>query len=406
MSSQQSRSSLLLALLLLLLLLLLVGNHRVQAATTLEPSELYAGIQQGLFNILVDVRSSEEWDAGHLANATLAMNMASSGVELPPELLDCKTCPIVVYCRSGSRAGVAINRMVSEYGFDTNNLFNGQGVSQWTEAGYPLDVSPESTDPQCSQRDEFCMSMVTETEETTSPTSSPTVTPPTTASATPPPVLTVSPDELYQGMMDDQFDMVLDVRSVAEFEEGHIPNVTFIEGLATSGVEPTLLLQNNATCRFSACKIAVTCRTGGRAGAAIERLQSEYGFVYTQFYNGGGVSQWQEAGYALDMSLDSVVPKCVSDPVNGTFGMIQRNDDGSCNTCCNNKLQDDSMASMNATGDVAVDNMGDGDFVDTATGGTTLTSATGENLDAGAASVSRLLITFISAVALLVVNTF
>ncbi|KAL3911291.1 MAG: hypothetical protein SGILL_007339, partial [Bacillariaceae sp.] len=57
-----------------------------------------------------------------------------------------------------------------------------------------------------------------------------------------PPVISISADELYNGMMADQFDVVLDVRSFAEFEAGHIPNVSFVEGLATSGVVPELLL--------------------------------------------------------------------------------------------------------------------------------------------------------------------
>ncbi|KAG7339435.1 rhodanese-like domain containing protein [Nitzschia inconspicua] len=142
---------------LLLLLLLAVFPYCITAVTTLQPNELFEGIQQGRFDILVDVRNMEEWNLGHLKNATLAMKLAQSGVGLPPELLDCeKGCSIVVYCHSGYRAGVAIERMVSDFGFDTNNLFNGLGVSQWTEAGYPLDFSAESTDPHCSQRDQAC----------------------------------------------------------------------------------------------------------------------------------------------------------------------------------------------------------------------------------------------------------
>ncbi|KAG7362502.1 rhodanese-like domain containing protein [Nitzschia inconspicua] len=321
---------------LLLLWLLAVLPYSISAVTTLQPSELLEGIQQGRFDILVDVRTVEEWNLGHLENATLAVDMAQNGVELPPELLDCQMgCSIVVYCRTGNRAGVAIERMISEFGFDTNNLFNGLGVSQWTEAGYPLDFSTESTDPNCSQRDSFC---VTEAEETTTATvvSSPTTSPVVSL----PSVITLSADELYEGMMSDRFAVVIDVRSRAEFEVGHIPNVTLIEGLAFSGVEPTLLLENNATCLYTACHIAVTCQTGARAGVAIERLQNEYNFTNTQFYNGGGTSQWQDAGYALDTNVDSVIPDCV---VRSDMATLQRIvGGGSCRSCCSQTDESDS----------------------------------------------------------------
>lgn len=321
----------------------------IHAATTLQPADLYEGIQQGLFDLVVDVRTQEEWDVGHLENSTFAMNLAQSEVPLPSELLACKDigCPIVLFCRSGNRAGVAIERMVNEYGFDTNNLFNGLGVSQWTEAGYPLVTTPESTEPMCEQRNEFC-ELLDENEEELEETVSPTTLAPTTTTGTPLPVLTISADELYKGMMNDQFHMVIDVRSIAEFEAGHIPNVTFIEGLAADGVEPTLLLDNNATCLYTACHIAVTCQTGGRAGVAITRLQNEFNFVYAQFYNGGGVSQWVSAGYDLVADSESVVPKCATG--NGGMRMMQRNNgDGACDACCMGMgdVDDDMMLPLN-----------------------------------------------------------
>ena len=56
-----------------------------------------------------------------------------------------------MYCRSGNRAGVAIDLLL-ESGFN-GTIYNGLGTSQWTAAGYPL-VTTESVLPKCSAKQE------------------------------------------------------------------------------------------------------------------------------------------------------------------------------------------------------------------------------------------------------------
>ncbi len=64
--------------------------------------------------LLVDVRSQEEYDAGHLEGALLIPH--DQIPERLSEFGDDKDRSIVVYCRSGKRAGVA-ERMLREAGF-------------------------------------------------------------------------------------------------------------------------------------------------------------------------------------------------------------------------------------------------------------------------------------------------
>jgi rhodanese-related sulfurtransferase len=119
----------------------------ISAQEVLTPDLFYAGMQNGDFNAVIDVRSESEWSSvGHIDNATLVADLASSGV--PDKILGCKDCTIAVYCNSGFRAGQAIGRLQTVYGF-TGTLYNAQGVTQWDEAGYPL-VSTDSTSPPCA----------------------------------------------------------------------------------------------------------------------------------------------------------------------------------------------------------------------------------------------------------------
>ena len=129
------------------MILLIMGG--VSAQVELEPDAFWAGMEQGEYDAVIDVRTLEEWNEGHIANATLIENLASDGTA--DDIVGCKACTIAVYCRSGRRAGEAIVRLQTEYGF-TGTLYNALGVSQWTEAGYPL-VTPtedDSTIPPCA----------------------------------------------------------------------------------------------------------------------------------------------------------------------------------------------------------------------------------------------------------------
>ena len=119
------------------------------AITNLTAAELYEGLEHGDFDVLVDVRTAEEYTAGHIANATLMENLAVEGFPnaKPDDLAGCESCRVAVYCRSGARAAVAATHLV-EAGFHV--LYNGGGTNQWTEAGYTLVTGDESVVPPCT----------------------------------------------------------------------------------------------------------------------------------------------------------------------------------------------------------------------------------------------------------------
>ncbi len=72
--------------------------------------------------IVVDVRTREEYDGGHIENAVLVPN-ESIGSEMPETLPD-KEATLLVYCRSGRRSKDAAQKLLalgyqSVYDFDT-----------------------------------------------------------------------------------------------------------------------------------------------------------------------------------------------------------------------------------------------------------------------------------------------
>lgn len=82
---------------------------------------------------LVDVRTQEEWDAGHAVPATWFPLTRLEEGELPDDLA--KDEPIYVYCRTGNRAGQAAE-ILREAGYtDVTNI---GGLADWQAAGGPV----------------------------------------------------------------------------------------------------------------------------------------------------------------------------------------------------------------------------------------------------------------------------
>jgi rhodanese-related sulfurtransferase len=79
---------------------------------------------------IIDVRTPEEWDAGHLEGA-IRIGIADADFVQQLETLD-KSADYYIYCRSGNRAGQAIDYMKSA-GF-TGKLVNGGAVANASAA--------------------------------------------------------------------------------------------------------------------------------------------------------------------------------------------------------------------------------------------------------------------------------
>lgn len=83
---------------------------------------------------LLDVRTPEEYNEGHIAGATLVDVNDSTFVDKALAVLD-KQRPVAVYCRSGRRSARAAS-LLAEQGFRVTNL--GGGVIAWQDAGKTL----------------------------------------------------------------------------------------------------------------------------------------------------------------------------------------------------------------------------------------------------------------------------
>ncbi|NJM79942.1 MAG: rhodanese-like domain-containing protein [Flavobacterium sp.] len=84
---------------------------------------------------LVDVRTPEEFEEGHLPNA-VNINIKDADFQAKIGALD-KTKPVLVYCKSGGRSGKACGIM-KELGFTNITDLDG-GITNWVAEGKPID---------------------------------------------------------------------------------------------------------------------------------------------------------------------------------------------------------------------------------------------------------------------------
>lgn len=84
--------------------------------------------------VLLDVRTRDEFDEGHIAGATLVDVNDSTFVEQAMAVID-KQRPVAVYCRSGRRSARAANLLTNQ-GCQVTNLVG--GVMAWQDAGKEL----------------------------------------------------------------------------------------------------------------------------------------------------------------------------------------------------------------------------------------------------------------------------
>ena len=76
--------------------------------------------------VVVDVRTSEEYDGGHIENAVLVPN-ESIGSEMPEALPD-KESTLLIYCRSGRRSKDASEKLL-KLGY--KSIYEFGGIIDW-----------------------------------------------------------------------------------------------------------------------------------------------------------------------------------------------------------------------------------------------------------------------------------
>ena len=103
------------------------SNEATKKVDPVEFSEVIA--QPGV--IILDVRTPEEFNAGHIANA-ININVADSNFSTEVSKLD-KNATVAVYCRSANRSAVATKEM-ADIGF--TDMYDMQGgIIDWEAAG-------------------------------------------------------------------------------------------------------------------------------------------------------------------------------------------------------------------------------------------------------------------------------
>lgn len=113
----------------------------VEAAQPAAPLPLAISVEEAMQlrengAFVLDVRQPEEWEAGHIPDATLI----PLG-ELPDRLSEVPgDQQVVVVCRSGNRSAQATD-ILRQAGFDQTTSMNG-GMNEWAAAGYDVVLGP------------------------------------------------------------------------------------------------------------------------------------------------------------------------------------------------------------------------------------------------------------------------
>lgn len=111
------------------------GVEATQPAPAVEasPQGAAAGREVSAGTVYVDVRTPGEFAAGHVAGA---INIPHTEMEARwRELAEYRDRPVVLYCRSGHRAGIAYD-ILEPKGF--TRLENGGGLTELEARGVPV----------------------------------------------------------------------------------------------------------------------------------------------------------------------------------------------------------------------------------------------------------------------------
>src|SRR3954469_9467356 len=112
-----------------------------------DPSEVQAAAatQNGNRPVLIDVRESEEWDAGHIPGAKhVPRGYLESRIEgAVPD----RSASVVLYCASGNRSALAAHTLRELLGYENVSSMTG-GITLWKDRGYDVEVPKSLTKEQ------------------------------------------------------------------------------------------------------------------------------------------------------------------------------------------------------------------------------------------------------------------
>jgi molybdopterin/thiamine biosynthesis adenylyltransferase/rhodanese-related sulfurtransferase len=112
-----------------------------------DPAQVSEHLGNGI--VLVDVRESTEWDAGHIPGAKhVPRGYLESRVE--GAVGADRSQEIVIYCASGQRSALAAHTLKDELGYENVKSMTG-GITLWKDRGYKVEV-PKTLTPDQRER--------------------------------------------------------------------------------------------------------------------------------------------------------------------------------------------------------------------------------------------------------------
>ena len=112
-----------------------------------DPSEVNSAVSNGNGSrpVLIDVRESDEWDAGHLPGAKhVPRGHLESRIEgAVPD----RSANVVLYCASGNRSALAAHTLKELLGYENVSSMTG-GITLWKDRGYGVEVPRSLTKEQ------------------------------------------------------------------------------------------------------------------------------------------------------------------------------------------------------------------------------------------------------------------
>ncbi len=109
-------------------------DHQVNKGLFVSPANAIRLMNNHSDALIVDIRTSSEFDGGHIKGAkNLPLNDLSKSVD---GITAHKDKPVLIYCNSGNSAGRAI-KILRHAGFGKISNLEG-GIAAWREANMPL----------------------------------------------------------------------------------------------------------------------------------------------------------------------------------------------------------------------------------------------------------------------------
>jgi rhodanese-related sulfurtransferase len=100
--------------------------------TKIAPADYQTQFGAGADHLLLDVRTPEEFNSGHIAGAVnIAVEQLSERLSEVPQ-----DKPVVLYCRSGNRSGQAA-QILERAGY--TQIYDLGGIITWQQQGFPVE---------------------------------------------------------------------------------------------------------------------------------------------------------------------------------------------------------------------------------------------------------------------------